>query len=253
MVVKRCYFPLKRGTRQGDPISAYLFNLVLEIVFMFIKESENVQSMAIFNNQFLCTAYADDTTFFLSYKNSVMEVIQIFEYFSIFSGLKPNKSKCEIASVGVLKVVQMVLCVIECVNLKNNTIKILGIHFSYNRSLENDENYRRYIKFEKLLKLWRMQQLTIEGKILVFKTLAISKVVDIALVKDVPSSRIAQLEKIQKQFIWKNGNPKLKHTTLCNRYEQGGLKNVDIFSKIKSLRCSWVERLYMMTVFMPGK
>ena len=173
MVVKRCYFPLKRGTRQGDPISAYLFNLVLEIVFMFIKESENVQSMAIFNNQFLCTAYADDTTFFLSYKNSVMEVIQIFEYFSIFSGLKPNKSKCEIASVGVLKVVQMVLCVIECVNLKNNTIKILGIHFSYNRSLENDENYRRYIKFEKLLKLWRMQQLTIEGKILVFKTLAI--------------------------------------------------------------------------------
>ena len=41
--------------------------------------------------------------------------------------------------------------------------------------------------------------------------------------KDVPSSTIAQLEKIQKQFIWKNGNPKLKLTTLCNEYEQGGL------------------------------
>ena len=45
----------------------------------------------------------------------------------------------------------------ECVNLRNNTIKILGIHFPYNGSLENDENYRRYImKIEKLLKLWRM-------------------------------------------------------------------------------------------------
>ena len=34
----------------------------------------------------------------------------------------------------------MVLCDMECVNLKNNTIKILGFHFSYNRSLQNDEN-----------------------------------------------------------------------------------------------------------------
>ena len=80
-----------------------------------------------------------------------------------------------------------------------------------------------------------MRQLTIEGKNLIFKTLAISKVAHLALVKDVPSSKIAQLQTIQKQFIWKNGNPKLKHTTLCNEYGQGGLKNVDIFSKITSL------------------
>ena len=39
----------------------------------------------------------------------------MFEHFSIFSGLKPNKSKCEI---GVLKRVQMALCGIECANLK---------------------------------------------------------------------------------------------------------------------------------------
>ena len=62
--------------------------------------------------------------------------------------------------------------------------------------------------------------------------------------KEVLSSTIAQLEKIQKQFIWRNENSKLKHTTIYNEYEQGGLKNVDIFSKIKSLQCSWVERLY---------
>ena len=129
------------------------------------------------NNQFLYTAYADDTTFFLSNENSVTEVTQIFEQFSIFSGLKPYKSKCEIAGIGVLKGVQLALCGMECVNLKTNIFKILGIHFSYNRNLENDENYCIYIKkIEKLLKLWKMRQLTIEVKNLVFKSLAISKV-----------------------------------------------------------------------------
>ena len=51
------------------------------------------------------------------------------------------------------------------------------------------------------------------------------------------------MEKIQKQIYLENGNPKLKYTALSNEYEQGGLKNVDIFSKITSLHCSWVKRL----------
>ena len=121
MVIKR-----QQGTRQGHPISTYVFILVLKIVFIFVKESENVHGLTIFNNQFLYTAYADDTTFFLSNEDSVTEVIQIFELFSVFSRSKPNK----IARISVLKGAQMTLSGMECVNLKNNTIKMLGIHFS---------------------------------------------------------------------------------------------------------------------------
>ena len=47
------YFPLKRDTKQGDPILVYLFILVLDIVFIFIKESKCVQGLTSFNNQFL--------------------------------------------------------------------------------------------------------------------------------------------------------------------------------------------------------
>ena len=42
----------------------------------------------------------NDTTLFLINKYSVTDVIQIFEHFSIFLRLKPNKSKCEIDSVN---------------------------------------------------------------------------------------------------------------------------------------------------------
>ena len=99
---------------------------------------------------------------------------------------------------------EMALYGMECANLKNNTIKILGIHFSYNRRLENDKNYRKnIIKIEKLLKLWRMRQTTIESKTLMFKTLDISKIVHLDLVKDVPSSTIAQLEKYKRIYLEK--------------------------------------------------
>ena len=39
-------------------------------------------------------------------------------------------------------------------------------------------------------------------------------------------------------------NPKIKNSTLCNDYECGGLKNIDIFSKVVSLQCFWIKRLF---------
>ena len=63
------YFKLERGTRQGNPISAYIFILVLEIAFLYIMQNENIDGLNIFENTFLYTAYADDATFFLKTKN----------------------------------------------------------------------------------------------------------------------------------------------------------------------------------------
>ena len=148
------YFKLEKGTRQGEPISAYLFILVLEIVFLSIKENKNIKDLKIFNHTFLYTAYADDTTFFLKDKKSLIEVMKVFDIFSSFSGLKPNKSKCEVAGIGALKGAKMALCGMKCIDLRLNTVKILGIHFLYNKKIENDENFLKQItSIEKVLKL----------------------------------------------------------------------------------------------------
>ena len=81
-----------------------------------------------------------------------------------------------------------------------------------------------------------MQKLSIAGKIIVFKTLAISKIVHFGLVKIIPISTILELSKIKKHFIWKIGNPKTKQDTLCKDYENGSLKDIDISLKIISLQ-----------------
>ena len=46
------------------------------------------------------------------------------------------------------------------------------------------------------------------------------------------------------EFIQKGKNPKTKNSTLCNDYKNDALKNVDIFSKVVSLQCTWINRLF---------
>ena len=50
-------------------------------------------------------------------------------------------------------------------------------------------------------------------------------------------------------FIWKRKNPKIKNSSLCNEFKNGGLKNVDIFSKAVSLQCSWVKGLFDNNIY----
>ena len=125
------YFKLERGTRQGDPVAEYLFIIALEVVFSLIKANPNIEGLQFFSHTFLSSAYADDTTFFLRKEKSAIEVIKTFEKFSFFYGLKINNAKCEIAGIGVK--IKTALCVMECIDLKDDSIKILGIYFSYNK------------------------------------------------------------------------------------------------------------------------
>ena len=82
--------------------------------------------------------------------------------------------KCENAGIGVLKSVKVAVCGIKCINLCNDTIKSTGIHFSYNKEKSNEKKILESItKIQNVLKVWRMRHLTLEGKIIVFKTLAI--------------------------------------------------------------------------------
>ena len=79
-----------------------------------------------------------------------------------------------------------------------------------------------------------MRHLTLEGKVIVFKTLAISKIIFLLLISKVPSEIISELQRIQKAFLWPS-KPKIKNETLCSDFKNVFLKNVNIQKKnIKS-------------------
>ena len=183
--------------------------------------------------------------FFFENKESIEELVKTFTLFSSFSGLKPNFSKCEICGLGSLKGVEMAVCCMQTADLTKDAIKILGIYFSYNINLMNQKNYCETItSIHGILKLWRMRNLSVEGKVIVFKRLAISKLVYLALFTVIPNHITEEVAKIQKSFIWHDSSPKIKHETVRMEFKAGGLKSVDIRFKFVSLQCSWVKKLY---------
>ena len=72
-------------------------------------------------------------------------------------------------------------------------------------------------------------------QIIIFKTLALSKITFLAQVLVIPNQIIDTLQQIQKDFLWNLSSPKVKHETICKDFQHGGLKNADVRSKIISL------------------
>ena len=83
--------------------------------------------------------------FLLNDQKSIRELMKTFKLFSRFSGLKPNILKCEVAAIGSLKRVKMAVCGIKSIDLTIETIKILGVHFSYNQKLQTQKKFVKSI------------------------------------------------------------------------------------------------------------
>ena len=140
-------------------------------------------------------------------------------------------SKFEIAGIVCLKGVETAACGMKNIHLTKDAAKIIRIILSHDKAFENELNFRTTIsKIQAALKLCRMRSVSLEGKIIVFKSLAISKIIYLSPLASVPNIIVEELIKVQRNFLLNFTAPKIK--------------NVDVFFKIISLQCSWFRRLF---------
>ena len=62
--------------------------------------------------------------------------------FSKVSGLKTNISKCDKEGKGGVKGANMAIYDMQCINLKKESLKILGIHYLCNKILEQEKSLK---------------------------------------------------------------------------------------------------------------
>ena len=194
--------------------------------------------------------FADDSTYFLKDANAFKELVKTIEIFSKFSSLKVNYNyqKSEAAWLGIEKNSKETPHKCQWVNLMKETVKILGIHFTYNKDLLQKLNLSRVKNhFNTVLNLWKNKNLTIYGRTEVVKTLALSKLLYVTNFIIPTEKFIDEVKSILTNFIWNGRKPKIKYKALISNINEGGINLKDFSSRITTQNIMWCKRMLLNT------
>ena len=240
------FFNLKRGCRQGDPISPYVFILCAEILGKMIRDNKVLKGIRINGKEFRLSQYADDTQLFLDgTEQSLKETLKILNLYYSMSGLKINIEKTRAIWIGSLSHSNRQLCREYKLDWTQGEFKILGVTFSVEVFDIWDLNTGQiYSNIEALCKVWSKRKLTLFGRITIIKSLALAKFVHLFLaLPNPPGELMKKLDKIFYKFLWNSGPDRIKRNIIIKDVTAGGLRMINTKTFIKALHISWLRRV----------
>ena len=122
--------------RQGCPVSPLLFLLQAEPLACTIRTNNNIKGIPLpfsdnggHETEAKTNAYVDDSQFFVSTEDSIVDCFRVFDSFEKSSGAKVNKNKTYGLYTGSWR-----NKIPECNEIKwtNDNVKTLGINHGYN-------------------------------------------------------------------------------------------------------------------------
>ena len=87
-------FPLKSGTRQGNPLSPLLFNIILEDFSTAIRDEKEIKGIQIGKEEVKFSLFADDMILYIENpKDSTRKLLELINEYSKVAGYKINTQK----------------------------------------------------------------------------------------------------------------------------------------------------------------
>ena len=129
--------------------------------------------------------------------------------------------------------------------------KILGVTFTPEVFDIWDQNTLDILKkVENTIKTWSKRRLSLQGKITIIKSLAISKFVHLFLaLPNPPGNLVKTLNKLFYKFIWNSGPDRIKRQYKIKDITKGGLRMIKIDSFVRALRNT--ELRFLICTFFP--
>ena len=162
-----------RGLRQGCCYSPGVFNVVVEILGLAIRQNANIEGLKVGTQEIKCSQFADDLwTSSKATSSSVNAILKELVSFRDFSGLIINAEKSCILRVGPWHNSDAKFYTMRKLYWSPKAIKILGIYIHNLPEVVWYENFYKLLeKVDKILSSWIHRDLSLMGKIVVINSL----------------------------------------------------------------------------------
>ena len=246
MYITKRFYVRRRGCRQGDPISPYLFILCAEILGKMVRKNNDIKGIIINGKEYKLSQYADDTQLILDgTEKSLKAALDLLKTYYIMSGLKINVDKTRALWIGSSCGSSGKLCEEYALDWFQEPLKGLGVTFSPLVFNIWDLNVQEILlKVKHILSQWSKRKLSLSGRITIIKSLALSKFVHLFIsLPAPPNGLIKELENIFYKFLWNSGPDGIKRKIIVKNIACPGLRMVELKSFIKALKVSWFRRI----------
>ena len=246
-------YTIRNGVKQGDALSCILFILGIEPLLENINNDNSIRSISC-NDVTIprALAYADDIACLINPNTeSLQKIFDHYDDLTQLSGLRLNADKTEIICNKTTpleynifynnKEVVIQIC---------DQMKVNGLALSYNIEQARKSNIDRMIEaVEGQLKSWSNRNLSLLGKIQIFKTFGLSQILYTLTNVEIKKSEEAILTGIIYKFIWNKNMDvakapdRIKRQTLLKKVKNLGFGMIDYKEVVKSIRLRNLIRL----------
>ena len=248
-------FIVKRGVRQGDPISCFLFNLGIEPLACMIRSDRNISGYNIpgTDDQLIINLFADDTVLYLSAKDSLKTTTKTLDKWCEALGAKFNKEKMEIIPIGKKahreKVIQTWKInpedqpIDNDIHIAEDGEAIRSLRAWVGNEAHDPTPWETILdKVNKSLNMWSNTKPTIYGRKLIAQAVVGGRTQFITKAQGMPDNITETLTNMIKNFIWDNmPNPRLALPALHDRKNKGGIELLNLRHRNDAIELMWLK------------
>ena len=232
---------LKRGVRQGCPLSPLLYCLVAETLSNLIRQNTLIDGFKIPGcvRELKISQYADDTTLFLSNGFSIDQALSSVEIYELGSGSKVNYDPGKSCGKWLSKRSPKPSTVNQNLSWTDGPLELLGLVFGDKHAISSSW-LKRVEKFSRRLEAWKFRSLSLKGRVLIVNSIALSGLVYVGTIFGLPDNIYKRINSIIFKFVWAGKNELVARKVCFLPLHQGGLGIVDFKDKVKALQLKFV-------------
>ena len=247
-------FRLHRGLRQGDPLSPFLFDLVVEVLNLVIRKAINMnmwEGIKIGRNEIMLShlQYADDTILFcppdLNYLINIKKALILFD---LASGLHVNFHKTALMGINIPD--PWLHNAAETLMCQQGSIPFTYLGLPIGCATHRLSAWEPILeKLGKKLAGWKGKMLSLGGRITLIKSSLANLPLYYMSIFPIPKGIVEKIIKIQRNFLWSGSEsrermPLVSWSLLSMPKSLGGLSIGNLLHRNVALLFKWMWRYF---------